>query len=123
MRPIRTKGNIMEKSKIDMFLMTNKECFTAQQWGIIKEKLISLPEDNDVQVLSTSFKNPTNMLIISIFLGNFGVDRFMLGDTGLGIAKLLTCGGCGIWTIIDWFSIKQKTYDHNFKLINDSLMF
>ena len=51
------------------------------------------------------------------FLGSLGVDRFMLGDTGLGILKLLTGGCCGILTIIDWFTITKKAKDVNFNKV------
>jgi len=56
-------------------------------------------------------------MIISILIGSLGIDRFMLGQTGLGVAKLLTCGGMGIWNIFDWFTISGKTKEANFQKI------
>ena len=47
-------------------------------------------------------------LLLSIFVGQLGVDRFYLGYTGLGIAKLLTLGGFGIWWLIDLILLAQK---------------
>ncbi|GLH74953.1 hypothetical protein GETHLI_34550 [Geothrix limicola] len=44
-------------------------------------------------------------LLISFFLGGLGIDRFYLGQTGLGVAKLLTLGGCGVWALIDFILI------------------
>lgn len=46
-------------------------------------------------------KSKTTALILSIFLGAFGIDRFYLGHIGSGILKLLTGGGFGIWWLID----------------------
>lgn len=40
-------------------------------------------------------------VLLSWFVGYLGIDRFYLGQTGLGIAKLLTAGGCGVWWFID----------------------
>ncbi len=48
-------------------------------------------------------------LLISFFLGGLGIDRFYLGYTGLGILKLVTLGGCGIWAIIDLIRIAMGT--------------
>jgi hypothetical protein len=39
--------------------------------------------------------------LLQLFLGNLGVGRFYTGHVGIGIAQLLTCGGCGIWSLID----------------------
>lgn len=44
-------------------------------------------------------------VLLSFFLGSLGIDRFYLGYTGLGVAKLLTLGGCGVWALIDLIMI------------------
>ena len=48
-----------------------------------------------------SDKDYLTTLLLSLLLGQLGVDRFYLGYTGLGVAKLLTFGGCGVWWLID----------------------
>lgn len=48
-------------------------------------------------------------LLLSFFLGGLGVDRFYLGQTGLGIGKLLTLGGCGIWSLTDFIMIAMRS--------------
>jgi TM2 domain-containing membrane protein YozV len=54
-------------------------------------------------------KSYVTALLLSFFLGVFGVDRFYLGHIGLGIGKLLTFGGCGIWALIDFIMIATKS--------------
>lgn len=52
-------------------------------------------------------------------LGGLGIDRFMRGQIGLGIVKLITCGGIGIWAFIDWVIALSKAYGASFKDAKD----
>ena len=83
----------------------------------LKEKLAAMDESKFTMVSTVELKDPTTILLVSIFLGGLGIDRFMLGDTGMGILKLLTGGCCGILTIIDWFTVSKKTKELNFNNI------
>jgi TM2 domain-containing membrane protein YozV len=61
--------------------------------------------------------------LISIFAGAYGIDRFYIGDTGMGVGKLLTCGGVGIWAIVDWFLIQGATKQKNLEKFNQAMMY
>jgi len=50
------------------------------------------------------------VVLLSFFLGGLGADRFYVGKTGTGIAKLLTCGGLGIWALIDFIMALMGKY-------------
>ncbi|MCG9791549.1 TM2 domain-containing protein [Flavobacterium algicola] len=103
----------MDLQKVDMFIMSNSKFFESHHLNVIREQLIALDDSKWVMVSTVQLKDPTTMLIISILAGSFGIDRFMVGDTGLGVGKLLTCGGFGIWAIIDWFLIQGVTREKN----------
>ncbi len=111
----------MDKQRVEMYMATNIKYFEPAQAMILKEKLLEVGDSKFEAIAMLDLKEPTTMMIISIFLGALGVDRFMLGDTGMGVLKLLTGGVCGILTIIDWFSVSKKTKEKNFFTIMQAL--
>lgn len=82
-------------------------------WKKISETASSCPKcgarQHSVSSGATKRLNHTVMLIMSIFFGLFGVDRFMMGQVGLGLLKLFTGGGFFVWYIIDIVKIASKT--------------
>lgn len=103
----------MDAQKVDLFMMTNSKFFESEQLPRIRERLLTLDESRWSAIQVMQFKDPTTSLIVSLLGGSLGIDRFMIGDTGLGIGKLLTCGGLGVWTIVDWFMIMGTTREKN----------
>lgn len=103
----------MEKSKLDLYLTTNAKYFNAEAVPLLRQKLEKADDDVLAALQAVPLKDQTTVLIVSILLGLFGIDRFMIGDIGYGILKLLTGGGCGILFIVDWFLISKRTRDVN----------
>ncbi len=111
----------MESQKVDMFLMANGKFFESHHLNAIRDRLITLDDSKWPMLQTLQLKDPTTSLIVSILAGSLGIDRFMIGDTGMGVGKLLTCGGLGIWAIIDWFMIQGATREKNMEKMQQIL--
>lgn len=112
----------MDTQKVDMYIMTHAKHFEPHQLATVRDMMMKADDTKFMMMQSIDVKDPTMILIISILAGSLGIDRFMIGDTGLGIAKLLTCGGLGIWAIVDWFIIQSRTKEKNFENFQYAMM-
>lgn len=103
----------MDAQQINTFMLANAKYFPEYKMPLLREQLQNVDDSKYATIVSLQYQEPTTALILSLFLGPYGFDRFYIGDTGLGIGKLLTCGGLWIWTIIDWFLIMGRTREKN----------
>ena len=104
----------MDKSKVDMFLMTNGKNFPVEKLLTVKDALEKLDDDKFMFIQSLSIKDNTTTLLLGILLG---ADRIYLGQVGLGIFKIISMFffvGL-IWLFIDLFSLGKRTKEYNFQ--------
>lgn len=105
----------MDTQRVDIFMTTMANKFPPERMMVIKERLEQMDDAQFFAVQSLDYRDPSIMLIVSVTLGIMGIDRFLVGDIGLGVLKLLTAGCCGIFTIVDWFLIMNRTKETNFE--------
>jgi len=103
----------MEKEKVNQFVMMNADKFPEFAIMQIREKLEKSDDSKESMLIATPWKTPMTCFLLAFFLGAFGGDRFYLGETGLGVLKLLTCGGAGIWGLIDLFTAFSRAKQYN----------
>jgi TM2 domain-containing membrane protein YozV len=75
-----------------------------------------LPEDRRTAFMiqaTEGQRNPTTTLLLAIFLGMWGGDRFYLGDALLGALKIVSCGGFGLWWLADIITAQSETKRRN----------
>ena len=66
----------MDMQKIDMFIMSQRANLPTEKLPYIRERLQEVDDSKWPMILSIQFKNPVIVLVLSIFLGGYGVDRF-----------------------------------------------
>jgi TM2 domain-containing membrane protein YozV len=111
----------MEAQKVDVFMLTNGGNFPEEMNLTIRQQLMEADDSKWAVLSSLQYKSPTIAIVLSIICGTLGVDRFYLGHIALGIGKLITCGGLGIWTLIDWFLIMGAARDVNYTKLQSVL--
>ena len=109
----------MKPELVQSFLLKNGECFDAMAIQDVQNKLNEIDDSKSALLMSVSLQKPTVILIIAIILG---WDRFFLDDIGLGIVKVLTCYGCGIWWLVDIFTATKRTQTYNYRKFNEAVL-
>ena len=112
----------MEQQQADQLILMHSSKLAPEYIPTIRERLRSM-DYSTAAMAFTDLKDPTIAIIISVLLGELGIDRFFIGDIGLGIAKLLTAGGCGVWWLIDLFLIMGATRQKNTEKVMQILSF
>lgn len=103
--------------KLDNYIISNQKFFPQDKIIYLREKMSNVSNAELDNLIAIDLKDPSTFLLLSIFVGVFGIDRFLLGDVGFGLIKLLTFGGFGVLTVLDWFSIVKRTKEQNFNKI------
>ena len=111
----------MDSSRVDMYLLAHGKYFEAGHIPALRGELLGADESKWAYLQALDLKDPTMMLVVGFLGGTLGIDRFLIGDTGMGIGKLLTCGGFGIWAIVDLFLIMDAARRKNFEAVSRAL--
>ena len=108
----------MDENRIrDILAIYSDKLPAVSLMGLAQRVAITQRDENSLQILLSQMKDPTISLILSILAGTLGVDRLYMGDIGLGICKLITGGGCGIWWLIDIFLVMNETKNKNLQML------
>lgn len=103
----------MKKNDVEIYISQFGKYFPQDKLVDLQKDLLSLDDKKKMLIEQLAFKNPTTILIGSLFLG---LDRFMLGQTGLALLKIVTGGGCFVWWMLDVFSAMSRARNYNYAL-------
>lgn len=113
----------MEKNKVNAIVTQYKDAIPENRVLQLKNALLNASDSVYENLTEINVKSSTVTLLLSIFLGGLGVDRFYIGDTGTGVAKLLFGWlTLGIWPLCDVFVCYKKVKEKNFNKLMLAIM-
>ena len=123
----------MEQKQVDQIMMMNHTKLAPEYIETIRQRLSEVEYNQGLMAFS-DLRDPTIMLVLSILVGELGIDRFLIGDVGIGVGKLvLFVAGwflCFIpwivgipWWIVDIFLIQNATRKYNAEKVMQALSF
>lgn len=121
--------SVMEKNKVHAIMMQYRDLIDPENLPTLKNALERVDDSVYEELLLVPTKSPITTILLSVFCGGFGVDRFYLGDVGLGVTKLLlitllaipTFGLISIWSLLDIYFCYRKAKEINFKNVMQRL--
>ena len=112
----------MKKEFVKSLYFQIKDKVEPHEAIALKDEFMTITDDGFTVLSSIPLKDPNITLILSIFLGHLGIDRFYVGDIGLGVAKLLlNYFTLGLWWFIDIFFSYKKAKIYNASKIREYL--
>ena len=107
----------MDRLTVDRYLEYTRGYFPVKNLPAIRQALLSMSEDRFAIVAATQLHDPLATLLVSVFLGVLGVDRFLLKDYRMGLFKLLTSWIALITPLVDLFFIRARARRKNYLLL------
>lgn len=106
--------------EIQQYINKNIKYFKKDHLKYVKTMLEESNKDIS-EINSIKLKSPLTGVILSVFLGWLGIDRFYSRNYLYGFIKLCTCGLLGIGWFVDWFIIGNSVKTENYINLYSSL--
>ena len=107
--------------KVNMWLMANQDKLPSEKIGILKSALEKVDDSKIDSIMTMELKSPMTIFLYAWFIGWLSLDRFLLGSSGVGIARLLTFQGLGVWWLVDLITAMKRTRNYNFNQVKQYL--